>query len=55
VKRAEGRAAQVSVHTAIACSLLAIAAFVLVILTWRRAAARNPAGRPEEMRKGNRW
>jgi hypothetical protein len=33
----EWRAAQVSVHTAIVCALLAVAAFALVVLTWRRA------------------
>lgn len=34
---ADWLAAQVSVHTAIVCALLAVAAFVLVVLTWRRA------------------
>lgn len=34
---AEWQAAQVSVHTAIVYALLALAAFVLVVLTWRRA------------------
>jgi len=34
---AEWRAAQVSVHTAIVCALLAVAALALVVLTWRRA------------------
>jgi hypothetical protein len=33
----EYRATQVSVHTAIVCALLALAAFVLVAVTWRRA------------------
>jgi hypothetical protein len=33
----EWRAAQVSVHTAIVCALLAVAAFALVVLTGRRA------------------
>ena len=33
----EWRAAQVSVHTAIVCALLTVAAFALVVLTWRRA------------------
>ena len=34
---AEFRAAQVSVHTAIGCAFLALAAFFLVAVTWRRA------------------
>lgn len=34
---AEWRAAQVSVHTAIVCAFLALAACVLAILAWRRA------------------
>jgi hypothetical protein len=34
---ADWLAVQVSVHTAIVCALLAVAAFVLVVLTWRRA------------------
>jgi hypothetical protein len=34
---AEWQAAQVSVHTAIICALLAVAAFALTVLTWRRA------------------
>jgi hypothetical protein len=34
---AEWQAAQVSVHTAIICALLAVAAFALAVLTWRRA------------------
>ena len=34
---AEWRAAQASVHTAIACALLAVAAFALAVLTRRRA------------------
>jgi len=33
----EFRAAQVSVHTAITCASLALAAFLLVAITWRRA------------------
>ena len=33
----EYRATQVSVHTAIACAFLALAAFFLVAITWRRA------------------
>jgi hypothetical protein len=33
----EFRAAQVSVHTAIICAFLALAAFFLVAITWRRA------------------
>ena len=33
----EWRAAQAAVHTAIVCALLAVAAFALVVLTWRRA------------------
>lgn len=33
----EFRAAQVSVHTAIACAFLALAAFLMVAITWRRA------------------
>ena len=33
----EWRAAQVSVHTALVSALLAVAAFALVVLTWRRA------------------
>jgi hypothetical protein len=33
----EFRAAQVSVHTAIACAFLALAAFFVAALTWRRA------------------
>ena len=34
---AEVRATQVSVHTAISCALLSLAALLLVALTWRRA------------------
>jgi hypothetical protein len=34
---AEWQATQVAVHTAIDCSLLAVAALLLLILTWRRA------------------
>ena len=34
---AEFRATQVSVHTAIACAFLALAAFFLIAITWRRA------------------
>jgi hypothetical protein len=34
---AEWQATQVAVHTAIACSLLAMAGLLLLILTWRRA------------------
>jgi hypothetical protein len=34
---AELRATQVSVHTAIVCAFLALAAFFLVAITWRRA------------------
>ena len=34
---AEWQAAQVSVHTAIVCALLAVAASALTVLTWRRA------------------
>jgi len=34
---AEWQAARVSVHTAIVCALLAVAAFAVVVLTWRRA------------------
>lgn len=34
---AEYRATQVSVHTAIACAVLALAALFLVAVTWRRA------------------
>jgi hypothetical protein len=34
---AEFRAAQVSVHTAIVCAFLALAAFLVVAITWRRA------------------
>jgi hypothetical protein len=33
----EFRATQVSVHTAIACAFLALAAFFLIAITWRRA------------------
>jgi hypothetical protein len=33
----EWRATQVAVHTAIACSFLAVAALLLLVLTWRRA------------------
>ena len=33
----EYRATQVAVHTAIACALLALAAFFLIVITWRRA------------------
>jgi hypothetical protein len=33
----EYRATQVSVHTAIACVVLALAALFLVAITWRRA------------------
>jgi hypothetical protein len=33
----EYRASQVSVHTAIVCAFLALAAFFLVAITWRRA------------------
>jgi len=33
----EYRATQVSVHTAIACAFLALAAFFVVAITWRRA------------------
>ena len=33
----EWRAAQAAVHTAIVCALLAVAAFTLMVLTWRRA------------------
>jgi len=33
----EWRAAQAAVHTAIACALLAVTAFALMVLTWRRA------------------
>lgn len=33
----EWRAAQVAVHTAIVCALLAVAAFAVMVLTWRRA------------------
>ena len=53
---ADWQAAQVSVHTAIICALLAVAAFALAVLTWRRARRadirqivqeelRKPAGR----------
>jgi len=34
---AELRATQVSVHTAIVCAFVALAAFLLVAITWRRA------------------
>jgi hypothetical protein len=34
---AEFRATQVAVHTATACAFLALAAFLLVAITWRRA------------------
>lgn len=34
---AEWQAARVSVHTAIICAFLAVGAFALVVLTWRRA------------------
>ena len=34
---AEWQATQVAVHTAIACSFLAVAALLVLILTWRRA------------------
>ena len=40
----EWRAAQASVHTAIRCALLAVAALTLVMLTARRAAAPRSAG-----------
>ena len=33
----EWRAAQAAVHAAIACALLAVTAFALMVLTWRRA------------------
>jgi hypothetical protein len=33
----EWRATQVAVHTAIACSFLAVAGLLLLVLTWRRA------------------
>jgi hypothetical protein len=33
----ESRATQVSVHTAVVCAFLALAAFFLVAITWRRA------------------
>jgi hypothetical protein len=33
----EFRAAQISVHTAIVCGFLALAAFFVVAITWRRA------------------
>jgi hypothetical protein len=34
---AEWRATQVSVHTAIVCAFLTMAALILIVLTWRRA------------------
>ena len=34
---AELRATEVSVHTAIVCAFLALAAFLVVAITWRRA------------------
>src|SRR5689334_13556549 len=37
----EWRAAQAAVHTAIVSALLAVAAFALVVLTWRRARRAN--------------
>lgn len=52
---AEWRAAQLSVHTAIVCALLAVAAFVLVVLTWRRARRADIRQIvQEELRKGGR-
>jgi hypothetical protein len=50
----EWQAAQVSVHTAIVCALLAVAAAFLVVLTWRRgrrAEIRQIV--QEEMRRRN--
>lgn len=44
----EFRAAQVSVHTAIACAFLALAAFFVAALTWRRARRADIRGIVQE-------
>jgi hypothetical protein len=52
----EWRAVQASVHTAIVCALLAVAAFALAVLTRRRARrAEIRQIVQEEIRKGGRW
>ncbi|MDQ2814573.1 MAG: hypothetical protein M3Z75_22610 [Actinomycetota bacterium] len=56
---AEWRAVQVSVHIAIVCALVAVAAFALTLLTWRRARRADIRQIvQEELRKaasGNRY
>jgi hypothetical protein len=52
----EWRAAQAAVHTAIAYALLAVAAFALMVLTWRRARRADIRQIvQEEIRKATRW
>jgi hypothetical protein len=41
---AEWRATQAAVHTAIACSFLAVAGLLLLVLTWRRPAGPRSGG-----------
>lgn len=56
---AEFRATQMSVHTAIGCAFLALAAFLVVAVTWRsarradiRQLVREEMSRPQSMRAG---